>query len=305
MRGKDKTAGKTIMSINRSEIRKSALTLLYALRGNGDCPDSFDFDLFWKIAQEKKSDRMRESHARAVLHVCRASGESAQLLASRAEALLTAMQGDLTTVTLRDETERYANRSQAFEAAVSALSYCLGDNRREDTEQLALCTRDVLRLAAALSPMGEDLVQRFADFPASRSLTEPLAAAVRRRGKLMEATAGLSDPITLADSKEHAGLARQAADLQGLRPATEELVNAILRHREELEAELSERIANYSLERVDLIDSCILLIALYELRFNKLEPAIVISEANLLANAYSGSKSAPFIHGILASAAKA
>lgn len=293
------------MSINRSEVRKSALTLLYAIRENGNDAETFHFDIFWTIAQEKKTDRLREAHSRAVLHTCRASGESARLLADRAESLLSAMQGDLTTVTLRDETERYANQNRAFEAAVSALAYSLGDKRREGTEQLALCTRDVLRLAAALSTMGTDLLHRFADYPTSRAVTEPLAAAVRRRSKLLEATAALSDPLTLADSKEHAGLARLAADLQELRPATEELVRAILKNRDALETELAGLIANYSLERVDTIDSCILLLSLYELRFNKLEPAIVISEANLLANAYSGPKSAPFIHGILAAAAKA
>lgn len=293
------------MSINRSEIRKATLTLLYALRENGNNAEAFDAELFWTIAQEKKTARMREAHARAILHTCRASGESARLLEDRAESLLSAMQGDLTTVTLRDETERYTNQNRAFEAAVSALSYCLEDKRREDTEQLALCTRDVLRLAVALTAMGTDLLHRFADYPASRTVTEPLAAAVRRRSKLLEAAAALSAPLTLADSKEHAGLARLAADLQELRPATEELASAILKNRDALETELAGLIANYSLERVDTIDSCILLIALYELRFNKLEPAIVISEANLLANAYSGPKSAPFIHGILAAAAKA
>lgn len=293
------------MSINRSEVRKSAVTLLYALRENGDNPEIFDYNLFWGIAQEKKTDRLRETHARVILHTCRASGDSAEQLSNRAEALLSALSGDLTTVTLRDETERYAKQNQAFEAAVAALSYSLNDNRREDTEQLAFCTQDVLRLATALSAMGNDLLPRFADYPASRHITEPLAATIRRRGRLMEETALLSNPITLADSKEYAGLARQAADLTELRPATEELVSAIQKHREELEKELAELIDNYSLERVDMVDSCILLLALYELRFGKLEPAIVISEANLLAHAYSGSKSAPFIHGILAAAAKA
>lgn len=293
------------MSINRSEVRKSAVTLLYALRENGGNANTFDRNLFWSIAQEKKTDRLRESHARAVLHTCRASGDSAGLLAERAETLLTSMSGDLTTVTLRDETERYAKQNQAFEAALSALNYSLNDNRREDTEQLALCTQDVLRLATALAAMGNDLLPRFADYPASRHITEPLAAAIRRRGRLMAETAALTNPITLADNKEHAGLARQASDLQELRPAAEELADAVLAHREELETELSELVENYSLERVDVIDSCILLLALYELRFSKLEPAIVISEANQLAHAYSGSKSAPFIHGILAAAAKA
>lgn len=293
------------MSINRSEVRKSALTLLYALRENGGNAEEFDFDLFWDIAQEKKTDKLRESHARAILHTCRASGESAEQLVSRTQTLLDAMQGDLTTVSLRDEAEHYAKQNQAFESALSALSYSLNDNRREDSEQLALCTRDVLRLAAALVTMGNDLVPKFADYPASRHLTEPLAAAIRRRVRLMEATAALTHPITLSDSKEHAGLARQASDLNELRPAAEELVKAVLQHLGELETELAGLLDNYSPERLDMVDNCILLVALYELRFNGLEPAIVISEANQLADTYSGSKSAPFIHGILAAAAKA
>lgn len=293
------------MSINRSEVRKSALTLLYAIRENGGKADDFDFDLFWSIAQEKKTDKLRESHARAILHTCRASGESAELLDTRATALLEAMHGDLTTVSLREETEHYARRNQAFEAAVSALSYCLNDTRREGTDQLARCNDDVLRLAGALVTMGNDLMPRFEDYPASRSLTEPLAAAIRRRVRLLEATAALTHPITLSDSKEHAGLARQAADLNELRPAAEELVKAVLLHLNELETELTALIDNYTLERVDMVDTCILLITLHELRFNGLEPAIVISEANQLADTYSGSKSAPFIHGILAAAAKA
>ena len=293
------------MSINRSEIRKSALTLLYALRENESREADFNYDLFWNIAQEKKIDRLRESHARAVLHTCRASGESAEQLAGRSEQLISALSGDLTTITLRDETERYAGQNQVFESSLAALQYCLQNNRREDTEQLALCTQDVLRLATVLSAMGADLLPRLADYPALRHMTEPLAAAIRRRGRLMQETAELATPITLADHKEHAGLARQAADLNELRPAAEELVKAVLLHLNELETELTALIDNYTLERVDMVDTCILLIALYELRFNGLEPAIVISEANQLADTYSGSKSAPFIHGILAAAAKA
>lgn len=293
------------MSINRSEVRKSALTLLYAIRENGGKLEEFDFDLFWSIAREKKTDKLRESHARAILHTCRASGESAEVLGTRVTALLEAMHGDLTTITLREETEHYARRNQAFESAVSALSYCLNDTRREGSDQLARCNDDVLRLADALVTMGNDLLPRFEDFPASRNLTEPLAAAIRRRVRLMEATAALTHPITLSNNKEHAGLARQAADLNELRPAAEELVKAVLQHLDDLETELTGLIDNYSLERVDMIDSGILLIALYELRYNGLEPAIVISEANQLADTYSGSRSAPFIHGILAAAAKA
>jgi transcription termination factor NusB len=54
-----------------------------------------------------------------------------------------------------------------------------------------------------------------------------------------------------------------------------------------------------------VVDRCILYIALYELEYNKLDTPIVVSEANALADAYSGGKSAPFIHGVISAAAKA
>lgn len=293
------------MSVNRSEVRKSALSLIYALLENGGAADSFDIELFWSIAQEKKQDHFNEAHAKAVLHTCRVSADSARLVAGRAENLITALHGDLTTAALRDEVARFAQQSAAFESALAALNYCLRDKRREGTEQLALCTRDILRLAGVLAALGEELLPRFADFPVYHHLSEPLSASIRRRCRLMAAVVGLSEPLTLVDSKEHGGLGRMAADLHELRPAAEELARAVLAQRETLEGEITQRLTNYSLERLDTVDTVILLIALYELRFNKLEPAIVISEANQLANAYSGSKSAPFIHGILAAAAKA
>lgn len=292
------------MSINRSEIRKSALSLIYALLENSN-GESFDLDLFWDIAQEKKRDHYNEAHAKAVLHVCRASADSARLLNERAEALENAMHGDLTSAALREEVEHFVRRSAAFESAIAALNYCLHDKRREGTHQLALCTRDTLQLAAALTAMGEDLLPRFADFPAYVNYTEAMAAIIRRRGKLTAAVSELAEPANLRDSKEFAGLARMAGDLCELCPAVEELAFGVIEHRAELETELDSLINNYTMERLDLVDRVILLIALYELRVSKLETAIVISEANLLAHTYSGSKSAPFIHGILAAAAKA
>lgn len=293
------------MSINRSEVRKSALTLLYAIRENGDNAAEFNYNLFWTIAQEKKTDHLREAHAKVVLHTCRNSADSARLLTERMEQLELAMHGDLTSAILREEATRFTERNNAFESALTALSYSLTDKRREDTEQLALCTRDTLQLAHALVGMGNDLLPRFADFPMYRRVCDTFAAVVRRRIRLMEATDALAEPANLADSKEHSGLARIAADLIELRPAAEELVRNTLAHREELETLLASLLDNYSPERLDMVDNCILLLALYELRCAALEPAIVISEANMLANAYSGSKSAPFIHGILAAAAKA
>ncbi len=290
--------------MNPAQVRRSALNLVYAVLANGGDAATFDYDLFWTISREKEVDRYRTLHAKAVLHAGRVSADSARLLEERTETLENSLHGDLTTAALREECERYARQSSAFESALTALRYCLDDKRREGTEQLELCTTDVLRLAKALCGLGDELPVHLNDALPYRGVCEPLAAVVRRRGRVAAAVAALSDPIALPETNELQGLQRQAREISELRPAAETLAKAVLSHVAEMDALLEGLLAHYSPERLDMVDRCILYIALHELLVNKLEIAIVVSEANALANAYSGSKSAPFIHGIIAAAAK-
>ena len=200
--------------------------------------------------------------------------------------------------------DRYAHQSDLLDAALKALRYCLADKRRDTTDQLVLCTGDVLRLAAVVVAMGADLLPRFADFPAYRQQLDSLAAVVNRRSRMQQLCASLSKPETMAGNKEYAGLVRMAQDMQELRPAVESFVKAVIARIPLMESRLEGLLTNYSLERLDLVDKAILYISLYEMEENALEVPIVVSEATALANAFSGSKSAPFIHGLIAAAAK-
>ena len=289
------------MNISRSKVRQSALCYIYTFLSNGSQP--VDKALFWQMAQEKDRDHLRTAQAKAVQHACRASVDSARLLAERLQQVENRMHADLTAATLREEIARYAEQSARFDAALKALQYCQADKCRDTTDQLALCTGDVLRLAAIVESMGRDLLPRFADFPAYRQQLDALAAAINRRARMLQVCITLAAPLELTDNKEYAGLVRQAQDLEELRPAVETLVKGIIARIPLMEPRLEGLLTNYSLERVDLVDKAILYIALYELEENDLEVPIVVSEATALANEYSGSKSAQFIHGIIAAAA--
>jgi len=289
------------MNISRSKVRQSALNYLYTYLTNGSRP--VDSQLFWSISQEKERDHFRMAHAKALLHACRATADSARLLEERVQSVENMMHADLTAASLREEIERYRNQSSNFDAAVKALQYCYTDKRRETTDQLLLCTGDVLRLAAVVEALGRDLLPRFADFPAYRPQLDGLAATINRRARMLQVCITLAAPLELTDNKEYAGLVRQAQDLEELRPAVETLVKGIIARIPLMEPRLEGLLTNYSLERVDLVDEAILYIALYELEENGLEVPIVVSEATALANEYSGSKSAQFIHGIIAAAA--
>ncbi len=286
--------------MNKSKIRQSALLLIYAVLENGGNVTEFDLNLFWSIAQEKEQDRYTVAEARAIGHICRASQDTTRLLTSRVQTVMDTMQGDLTTARLREDVERYARQSSVFAAALAAQQSCLVDKRRESTDQLALCNRDVMHLATAVEGLGRDLLPTLADYPAYRTVLEPFAAAVRRQGRMLTLCAGVENPRSLAGTGEFTSLIRSADALAALRPAAEELALAVLARRADFDARIASRLENYSPERLDVVDKSILYLSLYELEVNGLEVPVAISEATSLADTFSGSKSAPFIHGVLA-----
>ncbi len=286
--------------MNKSKIRQSALLLIYALLENGGDTAQFDYDLFWNIAHEKEQDRYTTAEAKAIGHICRVAKDNERLLADRVQAVLDAMQGDLTTARLREDVERYARQTAVFVSALSAQQACLVDKRRDTTDQLALCNRDVIRLSLAVEGLGRNLLPTLADFPAYRAVLEPFAASVRRNGRMLAQCAAVDAPRSLSGSGEFTALIRSAEVLAELRPAAQSLALAVLAHREDFDARIAARLENYSTERLDVVDKSILYLSLYEWEVNKLDAPIVISEATALADAYSGSKSAPFIHGVLA-----
>jgi len=291
--------------IPKSVIRQSALTAIYAVMENGGSPETMDWDLFWTIAEEKASQRLCLSIAKAIEHQCRFNEDSTNLFDTRAADTFLAMEGDLTTASLREGLNRYERCNNEFNAALGTLHYSLKNKRRVSTEQIAGDSADVLRLASILIETAKELTPCFADFPAYRSVLDPLKAAIRRRSEIMKACVLLKEPAALADNMEFKGLARLAQDLKDLRPAAQKLASDVLAHREQFESRMAPLLQNYSLDRLDTVDKCILYLALYELEIGKLGTPIVVAEATALAQAYSGSKSAPFIHGIIAAAAKA
>lgn len=291
--------------ISKSQVRQPALAAIYAVMENGGEPDSVDWELFWTIAEERKSEQLCLAVAKAIEHHCRANSDLSRLLSQRADDVLLSMEGDLTTAPLRAKLERYVCCNRQFDAALGTLHYSLKNKKRITTEQIHRDSEDVLKLAAVLIATDGELTPGFADFPAYHSVLEPLAAAVHRRTKLMEGCVLLRKPTDLADDEEFRGLAELAQDKETLRTAAQELATSVLKHKEMLDARLSALVQNYSVERMNMMDRCILYLALYECEITKLDTAVAIAEAARLANEYSGSKSVPFIHGIIAAAAKA
>jgi len=291
--------------INKSKVRQAALNLIYAVEENGGSMEHFDLNLFWAIAQEKETDTYRKTLAKSIVHTARASADSARLLSTRTEAVLSATKDVLPAAKLAEDVERLQKRSDEFEAALKALKYCIKDKRQDTTEQLGICCTDVITLAQVVEALSKELIPGFADYPEYRQILQQLESAITRRNKLMSVCAALRYPENLHGQAEFVNLMRSAEVLRELRPEAEKLALAVIARRAQLEEKVNALLQNYSLERLDVVDKCIIYLSLYEMEVNKLDTPIVVSEATALADAYAGGKSAPFIHGIISAAAKA
>jgi N utilization substance protein B len=80
-----------------------------------------------------------------------------------------------------------------------------------------------------------------------------------------------------------------------------QLFEGVYENREAIDKYLTEFSQNWSLERMPMIDRCILRIAAYELLYAEEVPtAVAISEAVDLAKQYSTKDSGRFVNGLLA-----
>jgi len=85
-----------------------------------------------------------------------------------------------------------------------------------------------------------------------------------------------------------------------VRAFADRLLQAIAEHRDEIRAQLAGAIENWSLERVALVDRCVLEVGCAELLyFPDVPVAVVIHEAVDIARKFSTDESGPFVNGIL------
>ena len=88
--------------------------------------------------------------------------------------------------------------------------------------------------------------------------------------------------------------------LLGLNFFPQELIGAILRQREEIDALIRQYAPEWPLDQISLIDRNVLRIGIYELKYDPLIPSrVAIDEAIELAKGFGGPTSGKFVNGVL------
>ena len=83
-----------------------------------------------------------------------------------------------------------------------------------------------------------------------------------------------------------------------------ELFDGIINNIEDIDNLMEKNIKNWKLEKIGMIDKCILRLGIYELIYNKLQVAIVINEAIEIAKILGGDDTPKFVNGILDAVSK-
>ena len=83
-----------------------------------------------------------------------------------------------------------------------------------------------------------------------------------------------------------------------------QLMRVIVAESASIDAELREVTTNWRLERVGVIERCVLRLATAELRQGETPPRVVIQEAVRLAERYGTARSARFVNGVLDAVAR-
>jgi len=94
-------------------------------------------------------------------------------------------------------------------------------------------------------------------------------------------------------------------DLKGLPARARRMVEGVTEHMDDLDAAITRASHGWRIERMPMVDRCILRLALYELTFTDTPVAVVIDEAVEITKTYSTERSGRFVNGVLGAIADA
>ena len=91
----------------------------------------------------------------------------------------------------------------------------------------------------------------------------------------------------------------QAPEPEGLNARARRMVNGVDAHQDDLDAAIERASRGWRVDRMPVVDRCILRLAVYELTMTDTPTAVVIDEAVELAKTYSTARSGRFVNGVL------
>jgi N utilization substance protein B len=285
---------------SRRQIREAVVQFLYCADLEGGADPASLRGPFWDFVTESDRRALQLATFRTVQHL--AHGREGRLAeyADRAEAAEVLLGAWPETEPLKSALGGISRLESGWSTALAQLGRLPKDDDDASVAESFQTAMDALfRIDRDLEAHRQRFLDGIDDFPKLRGPLEAVAASVRRLQRISDRIRMVETPENFPDQADLAKLRSSKAEIRDLRKNADQLVDAVLANKEQIDSRLAQVVENFAPERIDPVDRAILRLAIYELTSAGIPPKVAINEAVELAKRFGTTDSGRFVNGVL------
>jgi transcription antitermination protein NusB len=286
-------------------IREAVVQFLYCADLEGGADPASLRGPFWDFCTESDRRNLQLTIFRTVHHL--AIGRESRICEfverqTQAMSLLSAWpQAEKLKIDLNQIAELESSWSAIF-AKLERLPK--DDDEASVAESFEDALKVLFKIDRNLAAARLRFTQGIEDFPALRGQLEAISATIRRLQRISDRLRMIEEPEKFPEQTDLARLRDSKADIEALIEKSDNLVDAILAHKEQIDGTLALVVENFSPERIDPVDRAILRLGTYEIIHSSTPKKVAINEAIELAKRFGTTDSKRFVNGVLDKVAK-
>ena len=276
------------------------MQLLYCADLEGRAESAALREPFWDFVTEADRRSLHLATFRTVHHLAHGRDGRLQEFHERLPNALAHLAAWPQAANLKLELERMTELEAAWSGALVKLERLPRDDDDAAVAGSFSAGLDAFfRVDRDLAATRQRFFEGMEDFPALRGQMEAVAASVRRLQRVSDRLRMVEDPEKFPEQADLAKLREAKTSLRKLRQQSDELADAVLAHKEALDATLAAVVDNYVPERIDPVDRAVLRLGAYELLHTTTPRKVAINEAIELARRFGTTDSHRFVNGVL------
>jgi transcription antitermination factor NusB len=285
---------------SRRQIREAVVQFLYCADIEGGDSPAAVREPFWEFVTESDRRNLQLAVFRTVTHLAHGrEGRLAEFVdrSALADALLSAWpQAESLKLSLI--------RLQSLESSWSLAFSKLERLPRDDDDasvasSFSAALDELFNVDRELAATRRRFLEGIEDFPSLRGQLEAVAATIRRLQRISDRLRMVEDPEKFPEQSDLTRLRESRQEIATLRRKSDELVDAVLRHKDSIDEALAATVENYAPERIDPVDRAVLRLGAYEILHADTPAKVAINEAIELAKRFGTTDSSRFVNGVL------
>lgn len=286
-------------------IREAVIQFLYCADLEGGADPAALRDPFWDFATESDRRSLQLATFRMVHHLAQGREGRLNEFVERQSHAMTLLSAWPQAEILKIQLQQIAEYESGWSTALAKLERLpKDDDDASVAESFGTALQVLFKVDRNLETARLRFMQSAEDFPALRGQLEAVTATIRRLQRISDRLRMIEEPEKFPEQTDLARLRNSKAEIIALRKNSDDLVDTILCHKEQIDQTLAAVVENFAPERIDPVDRAILRLGTYELLYSPTPTKVAINESIELAKRFGTTDSRRFVNGILDKVAK-